>query len=708
MSVSLSPIGGAASQFFNSGGVPLAGGKIYTYEAGTTTPKACYTSASGLVAHSNPIILDSTGRIPGGEIWLTSAQAYLFILKSSNDTLIGTYDNIYGYSAGAETAVTEVQIATAGQTSFTLTSMVYTPTTHTLGVYIDGVNQVVNNSYVETSATTVTFVSGLHVGAVVKFININSAATSSDLVTYLPAGAGADTTTVQAKLRESVSVLDFYANGVSGVRVDPTGVVDSTLGIQAALNSFTTMGGLVLFPVGQYKTTATLVVPPKVSLLGVLQGSWSGSVYDFGTAIVPAFSGNTITMTGVVGHDSSNVFENITIIADKATYPAGNGFLLANASNVIFRRCRVLNIGGHGFVTGDATGNSYHNYFYNCYTLGAGANGFECLSRWARFVDCWADTCQIGINISSTGASDNARIIRCHFEEHEQAAIKISGGAGHQGGHIIQDNTIYSRRYILADPGYGIWLDTTTSASGCTGITISGNSLVCETTYVANTGTVGIYIGNGAAGNQITENQVGAFAINIQMGTGCSGTVFTDNYFNGFNGTTCAVVASASIWKGNYFTNSVGTYSISAVGVLLQLVANNFDKSPNCAITSQVSANVGYGAGTWVPVFTGLTVVNGTGGATYSGKYHIEGNMMFWEVSIVVTGTCTTSSAGGGATFFNGIPATGNPSVSPFTAQFDSGVTTIGTGVVSGTNGYCPAWVATNSSVRIYGNFMLV
>lgn len=96
MTVNLSLLGGAAAQFFDSNGNPLAGGKIYTYGAGTTTPKAAYTTSAGNVAHTNPIVLDSAGRVPGGEIWLTQTDAYKFAIETSASVLIGTYDNIYG------------------------------------------------------------------------------------------------------------------------------------------------------------------------------------------------------------------------------------------------------------------------------------------------------------------------------------------------------------------------------------------------------------------------------------------------------------------------------------------------------------------------------------------------------------------------------------------------------------------------------------
>jgi len=95
MPVYLSSLAGAGTQFFSDAGVPLAGGKLYTYTAGTTTPEATYTTSAGTVANTNPIILNSAGRL-ANEIWLTSTVSYKFILQTSTNVVIGTYDNIPG------------------------------------------------------------------------------------------------------------------------------------------------------------------------------------------------------------------------------------------------------------------------------------------------------------------------------------------------------------------------------------------------------------------------------------------------------------------------------------------------------------------------------------------------------------------------------------------------------------------------------------
>jgi hypothetical protein len=94
MSVSLSPYAGAGAQFFDNNGNPLAGGLIYTYAAGTTTPAATFTSSSGGTANANPIVLVSAGRTPA-QIWLTEVSSYKFVLQTALGVTIKTDDNIF-------------------------------------------------------------------------------------------------------------------------------------------------------------------------------------------------------------------------------------------------------------------------------------------------------------------------------------------------------------------------------------------------------------------------------------------------------------------------------------------------------------------------------------------------------------------------------------------------------------------------------------
>lgn len=94
MAVNLSPIGNG-QQFFDNNGIPLAGGLIYTYQAGSSTSLATYTDINGNVANANPIVLDSAGRV-ATEIWLTYGYNYKFVVKDSAGVSIGSYDNLYG------------------------------------------------------------------------------------------------------------------------------------------------------------------------------------------------------------------------------------------------------------------------------------------------------------------------------------------------------------------------------------------------------------------------------------------------------------------------------------------------------------------------------------------------------------------------------------------------------------------------------------
>lgn len=148
--VTLSIFAGVGAQLFDNNGDPLSGGKLFTYEAGTTTPLAAYTSSSGSTPHTNPIILDAAGRVPGGEIWLDYSKLYKFVVKTSTDVLIATYDNIGG-SFNAAPLLSNFT-GTGAQTIFTLpTSPVSENSTQ---VFINGVYQQKNTYSVALNALT--------------------------------------------------------------------------------------------------------------------------------------------------------------------------------------------------------------------------------------------------------------------------------------------------------------------------------------------------------------------------------------------------------------------------------------------------------------------------------------------------------------------------------------------------------------------------
>ncbi len=104
----LSPFG--PFRALDNNGLPLNGGKLYTYEAGTSTPKATYTDSSGAVANANPVILNSAGY---ANVWLGSG-GYKFTLTTSTDATLWTIDDIGGDSQnafGSSVVTTAVNLA---------------------------------------------------------------------------------------------------------------------------------------------------------------------------------------------------------------------------------------------------------------------------------------------------------------------------------------------------------------------------------------------------------------------------------------------------------------------------------------------------------------------------------------------------------------------------------------------------------------------
>lgn len=235
MSVYLSYLAGAGAQFFTDDGVPLAGGLLYTYAAGTTTPQTTYTSNLGTVANSNPIVLNSAGRVPY-EIWLTTNTNYKFVLQTSTAVLIATYDNIPG---------------------------VNDPT----GVTNDILAQLANTSDVSKG------------DALVGFKQANPYDTTTVLT-------GATARTVHQKFTEMVSLRDFGAVG--------DGVTDNTVTLQAAITACANNNITLFVPDGIFMYGNVTV--PDTKTLSIVGSSRENAVLKQISASTNATAG--ITSTG--------------------------------------------------------------------------------------------------------------------------------------------------------------------------------------------------------------------------------------------------------------------------------------------------------------------------------------------------------------------------------------------------------------------------
>ena len=331
MVVNLSPVAGAAAQFFDNSGQVLTGGKVYTYLAGTTTPAATYTNSLGVTAQPNPIILNAAGRVPdSGEIWLADTVSYKFVLKDANDVLIGTYDNLIGINSNLInfTGQEETQTATQGQTVFTLTTLSYLPATNNLLVFVNGSKQILGTNFTETTSTVVTFVNGLNVGDVVDFCTatpINTTVITATQVNYNEGGTGAVTRTVTSKLQESISVKDFGAVG--------DGYTDDTVAIKAAIAAAQTYAGgnSILFPAGNYLISSTLSISSSsVQLVGEGRAI-SRITANFATTNIIQFNG--VNYSGV---KQLSINSSVARTANAAIY-------IASSHNIIIENIGLEN-----------------------------------------------------------------------------------------------------------------------------------------------------------------------------------------------------------------------------------------------------------------------------------------------------------------------------------------------------------------------------
>lgn len=105
--------------YYKTDGTPLVGGRLRTFAAGTTTPKATWSDAAGTIANPNPVILDARG-----EATIYWSGAYKVQLEDSAGAIIWTVDNYVAPDATVSDGVSTVPSATTVDLSVTTTRTV--------------------------------------------------------------------------------------------------------------------------------------------------------------------------------------------------------------------------------------------------------------------------------------------------------------------------------------------------------------------------------------------------------------------------------------------------------------------------------------------------------------------------------------------------------------------------------------------------------
>lgn len=427
-----------------------------------------------------------------------------------------------------------------------------------------------------------------------------SADTGASLVGYMPDGVGAVASTVQEKLRESVSVLDFGA--------DSTGVASSTIAFNDALSN----GGTVYVPSGIYKldsrvdmeidgTTLWLAADVTLMLSGVpaTQSPFGNQihVYADNCSVVGSGPSSLLQITGgsqanAVGalHHTNFTVRDLTIDGDKANGVAFNDDTFMSGVSVI------ATVAGGALYDVQATIDNciiknFLQYGVNVY--GEQANGVKVINCNIREIGKTGDPLSVGAGIVATrGCSDfiasNNVIKNC--KQHgmffssaglDSALWTITGNAIHQNG--------VSGIAFLEESSYA-----SASGKGIYNVAVTGNSIS----------------GNGRSGIQLNVDTVGYLKYFTITGNTIQGNVLSGIEANSTN-TSPNIVSDLEISGNLCFDNGAANYSVNGIIPRVTGVSRYF--------TPTIEGSTSAGVGTYTE---------------RSGSYTKLGNIVHFQIAV--------------------------------------------------------------------------
>ena len=197
-------------QFSDQNGAPLAGGLVYTYEAGTTNLRTTYTTAAETTPNPNPIVLDASGQ---ADIFLQAGLGYKFVLQNSLATTIWTVDNVTAAGTMSLQNANAVAITGGSMSGVTITGGSFGGT----ATNVTGVVAIANGGTGQTTAAAAR--GALAAAASGANTDITSVAASTTInghtIGYLNIPSNAETSAYVVTAADAGHCIDITTGGVT-------------------------------------------------------------------------------------------------------------------------------------------------------------------------------------------------------------------------------------------------------------------------------------------------------------------------------------------------------------------------------------------------------------------------------------------------------------------------------------------------------------
>lgn len=363
-------IGNSNSASYN--GVPLAGGKVYFYEPGTTTLKTIWTDNAKTTASVNPVILTTEGT---AEIYADGL--YDVKIDDAADVTVNTIDNIF-YTVSTGTVMTMTNVAANYTVTATNQVLVVDSTSGNItitlqtAVGLSGEQIVIKKSVAANtitvdglSAETIDGLTTKDLNRQYEFIRITSDGTNWRItatgVQYFPNGTAAlpsiyfENSPTTGIFRAGTDVFGITTAGIEAVRFDASQNATFANGIISGANVLIPSGSVLQIntttvlsatTLGAGVLNSSLTSLGTIALLSVASGGFTSANHDHsainqGGAAAAGNLGGT-TLAANVTASSLTSLGTLTALTVTGVITA-NGGIQTDGANTL--KTKVIDIG---------------------------------------------------------------------------------------------------------------------------------------------------------------------------------------------------------------------------------------------------------------------------------------------------------------------------------------------------------------------------